>query len=89
VVAGNTGYFMTLLVGEIRQLGLFDEAEGVFMMAAALDHHAGVVQEGSALQEAQSMVIQFVQWLRCMKKLGREALYLAGMRPVFHEQAAA
>ena len=89
VVAGNTGYFMTLLVGEIRQSGLFDEAEGVFMMAAALDHHAGVVQEGGALQQAQSMVIQFVQGLGCMKKLGGEALYLASMRPVFYEQSAA
>src|SRR5436305_12141568 len=76
VVAGNTGYLMALLFGEIRQIGLFDEAEGVLMMAAALDHHAGVVQEGRTLQQAQSMVIQLVQWSGCIKELSREPLYL-------------
>src|ERR1051326_221343 len=89
VVAGNTGYLVALLAGEIRQIGLFDEAEGVLMMAATLDHHASVVQEGRALQEAQSLVIQLVQRPGCIKELNREPLYLTGMRPVFDEQSPA
>ena len=51
---------------------------------AKLDN-AKLAQEGGALQQAQSMVIKFVQWPGCMKKLGGEALYLASMRPVFDQ----
>src|SRR5438128_910797 len=83
MVASDTRYFMTFFVCEIGQLRLFDEAKGVLMMPTSFNEHTRIVQKRSTLQEAQSMIIQLMQWSRYLNKLCREACRLTSMRPIF------
>src|SRR5581483_5530283 len=59
VIARDTSNLKALLFGKAGQRGLFNQAVTMFVVAAYLYEHAGIVQECGAREQAPALLIEF------------------------------